>query len=82
MAIDKERSKQIRRAATDARILNKASRLRAQWTASGNCLHHDWHTLAQSVGLSSADIDGLQKWVSDQGLRPPRRPRATGTGLG
>ena len=78
MAIDRERSKAQRENAGNAKVEGKATRLRMQWSASGNCLHHDYDSLARSVGLGSADIAQLKAWVASQGLREPRRPKPKG----
>lgn len=73
MSSSDERAKQQRANATNAKIAAASGRLRMQWSAKGNCLQHDWHQLAASAGLSSADISALQEWVRSQGLQAPMR---------
>lgn len=71
-----ELEKMIR--ATNAKIARVEKALKNQWSIGPNshCLHNDWHSLAKSVSLSSSDVEELQKWVINNGLKPPVRPQA------
>lgn len=75
MAIDKQKSEMQRQSAAEHKIQKSASKLRQQWTQTGNkhCLHADWHSLARAVGLGTADIPYLQAWVTQNRLSPPMR---------
>jgi hypothetical protein len=63
--------------ASNGKIKMAEKALKQQWSigANSHCLHNDWHSLAKSVGLSSSDIAELQIWVTNNGLKPPIRPK-------
>ena len=78
MAVDKDKFARQVQQSGDFKVQSVAGKLRMQFNHEKRCTHHDWASLARSVGLSEGDIPAIKRWVSAQGLSEPKRPKPTG----
>ncbi len=77
--MDKQRAKeQMQRSASYA-VERVAGRLRGEWSLreGGRCLHHSYEEVARAVGLGTdpKTLAEIKRWVQQQGLPEPSRPK-------
>jgi hypothetical protein len=69
--IIKEKFENQIKIASNNKIDKIANKLRLQWNYKKRCLHTNYSSLLQSIGLSEADKPFLIEWIDKNGLLHP-----------